>query len=154
MNNSLSRPQLVRVRDGYIAGVAGGLAARMGVSATLVRAAWVVAMLFFGTGFLLYAVMWWVVPHEDRLPLEPAIWVRGRNGMHAPWTRTGVDRKFLGVCGGVARRFDVDPSLVRLLALTAVTLSFGIALAAYLIAAIVMPGPSGQLTPSTKSYDL
>lgn len=139
----LSR-RFVRVRDGYIGGVAGGLAHRLGVSATLVRLLWLAAVLCFGTGLLIYAVMWWVVPHEERLPLEPTIWRRSGLNYHPPLQRTAVDRKFLGVCGGVARRWDLDPSLVRLVALSLLGMSAGVVLVAYLVAAAVLPGPDSD----------
>ncbi len=134
--------RLVRSRDGYVAGVAGGLARRLGVSSLWVRLAWLAAVLFFGTGILAYLVMWWVVPHEDRVPFEPTIWQRFDDGRRAPpWQRTSHDRHFLGVCGGLARRLGVDPSMVRFAAIGVAMASVGLALVAYFIMAIVMPGP-------------
>ncbi len=144
--HSLVAPRLLRVRDGYIAGVAGGLARRLGVSSVVVRLLWLAAVLFFGTGLLLYLVMWWVVPHEDRQPLEPTVWVRGRDGRHPPLVRTSVDRKLLGVCGGIARRWGWDPSLVRLSILSLASLSFGVIAVGYLLAAILLPSGEAPLT--------
>ena len=45
-----------------IAGVAGGIAQRLGVNATLVRLAWVLSVLFGGFGILAYLVLWVVLP--------------------------------------------------------------------------------------------
>jgi len=45
-----------------IAGVAGGIAQRLGVNATLVRLAWVLSALFGGFGILAYLVLWVVLP--------------------------------------------------------------------------------------------
>jgi phage shock protein C len=45
-----------------IAGVAGGIAQRLGVNPTLVRLAWVVSVLFGGFGILAYLVLWVVLP--------------------------------------------------------------------------------------------
>ena len=51
--------------------------------------------------------------------------------------RASIDRKFLGVCGGIAHYFGVDSTLVRLIA---VVLFFagGLSLWVYLIAALIM----------------
>ncbi len=47
------------------------------------------------------------------------------------------NKKFLGVCGGIADYLDVDPTVIRLIWLIAM-LCFGTGLFAYIIAAIVM----------------
>lgn len=58
-------PPLVRPRhDRVIAGVAAGLAARLGIGTGWVRAAFVVATFFGGTGILLYIVGWLAIPEE------------------------------------------------------------------------------------------
>ena len=61
-----------------------------------------------------------------------------------PLVRTSEDRKFLGVCGGIARRWDLDPSIVRLAVLSLAMLSLGLVAVAYLIAAIAIPGPDSN----------
>lgn len=54
---------LVRpARGGLLAGVLAGLAARLGVSPWLLRGAFLVSMLLPGPQFLLYAVLWIVMP--------------------------------------------------------------------------------------------
>ncbi|GAA4375771.1 PspC domain-containing protein [Nocardioides caricicola] len=53
--------------------------------------------------------------------------------------RPREDRMVAGVCSGVARYLGVDPTLVRLLAVLGVILSFGTALVAYVAAWILMP---------------
>jgi signal transduction histidine kinase len=58
--------------------------------------------------------------------------------------RSGSDRVLLGVCGGLGEALGVDPVLVRLGFALAVPLG-GIGLAAYLMTAVLMPGPG---TPS------
>jgi phage shock protein PspC (stress-responsive transcriptional regulator) len=148
-SQALAPNRLLRVSDGVVAGVAGGLARRLGVSAWVVRLVWLGAVLFGGTGVVAYAILWWVMPHEARVPLEPTIWVRGRGGHHPPLYRTNVDRKLFGVCGGIARRLEVDPTMVRLAAMSLVALSAGFAVVVYLVAALVIPGPEAELSSST-----
>lgn len=60
-------------------------------------------------------------------------------------TRSRHDKVVSGVCGGVARYFNVDPSLVRILTVVAALLTSGAALLVYLVAVMVMPEdePSG-----------
>lgn len=55
--------------------------------------------------------------------------------------RSESDRIIGGVCGGLAEYFDIDPSLVRLLAV-ALFLGAGTGLLAYLIAWLVIPRES------------
>lgn len=54
------------------------------------------------------------------------------------FARYSTDKKIAGVCGGVARYFDLDASLVRALWLLCVLLG-GTGLLAYIILWIVMP---------------
>ena len=48
--------------DRVIAGVAGGIAQRLGVSSTLVRLAWVLSVFFGGLGIVAYVILWVVLP--------------------------------------------------------------------------------------------
>ncbi|MGN0291307.1 MAG: PspC domain-containing protein [Lachnospiraceae bacterium] len=51
--------------------------------------------------------------------------------------RSSTDKIFLGVCGGIGEYLNVDPTIIRLLA---VILGFtGSGVIAYLVAAIIMP---------------
>lgn len=64
--------------------------------------------------------------------------------------RSRNSRLIAGVCGGLAEYFNIDPIIVRLIALILV-LSFGSGLIAYIIAWIVVPEEPDNLYPvSTK----
>ena len=52
--------------------------------------------------------------------------------------RSGRDKMFLGVCGGIGEYFNIDPTLVRL-AWIIFTCVGGAGIWAYIIAAIVIP---------------
>ena len=39
-----------------------------------------------------------------------------KDGSETAWSRSRTDRVISGVCGGLAERFRIDPTLVRLLA--------------------------------------
>jgi len=52
--------------------------------------------------------------------------------------RSRVDRKIWGVCGGLAKRFDVDPTMIRIIFV--VSLFCGsLGLWVYIIMAIMVP---------------
>ena len=52
--------------------------------------------------------------------------------------RSRSDRMLGGVCGGLAEYFDIDPTIVRLVAVLTVFLN-GLGLVAYVVMAIVVP---------------
>ena len=51
---------------------------------------------------------------------------------------TGSNAVICGVCGGIARYFDVDPTLVRVATVLLVSFA-GLSLWVYVIAALIMP---------------
>lgn len=63
------RDRFVRSRsDRVFAGVCGGLAAYLGVDATLVRVAWVVvALVALPVGLVAYVLLWLLAPEESDL---------------------------------------------------------------------------------------
>lgn len=64
--------QLVRsTNDRMIAGVCGGLAAYLNMDATLIRILWVLAVVAAGTGFLVYILLWIVLPEGTPTPSAP-----------------------------------------------------------------------------------
>ena len=54
------------------------------------------------------------------------------------------NKKICGVCSGIAKYFDVDPTIVRL-ALVLFCLLGGSGILAYIICAIVMPDEPGYI---------
>ncbi len=52
-------------RKKMIAGVCGGIGEFFGIDPTIIRLLWVIAVLAFGSGVLLYAVAWLIMPLED-----------------------------------------------------------------------------------------
>ncbi len=53
--------------------------------------------------------------------------------------RSRTDKKFLGVCGGIANHIGTDPTIVRLLFAIAAFASFGFMILLYIAMAIVVP---------------
>jgi len=66
--------------------------------------------------------------------------------------RSRKDSMIAGVCGGIAEYFEIDSTLVRLLAILVVLLG-GVGVIAYIIAWIIIPQNPEQETESSKDYD-
>ncbi len=60
--------------------------------------------------------------------------------------RSRSDRMISGVCGGLAEYFDIDPTIVRLIAVLLVFLN-GVGILAYLIMAIIVPLEGSKSAP-------
>lgn len=62
--------------DQVIAGVSAGLGEYFEVDPTLIRIAFTILMLFGGGGFILYMLMWIVVPKESDVTKDPNLYVK------------------------------------------------------------------------------
>ena len=67
-----------------------------------------------------------------------------------PLVRSEHDRVIAGVCGGLARHLDVDPTLVRVLFVVAALLG-GPGVLAYIVLWIAMPRESAVPAPASAS---
>lgn len=50
-----------------------------------------------------------------------------------------TDKKIMGVCGGLAEYLNVDPTLIRLIAVVLIFVTGGGAIIAYLIIGVIVP---------------
>jgi len=109
--------RLIRPTEGrVVAGVAAGLAEYFGISATIYRVAFAALVLLGGSGVILYAAAWLVIPDERRgaSVIEEAI----RDRRSRPWLALGVFLVGLGLVFGLAGgRFWLDPGRTWLPAL-------------------------------------
>ncbi len=60
--------------------------------------------------------------------------------------RSRTDRKIWGVCGGLAKYFDIDPIIVRVTAIVSVFFT-GFGIIAYIVMAIVVPLEDSAVNP-------
>lgn len=128
------RTRIRRSAEGYVGGVCEGLGRHFDLDPTLIRVVWLGAMFFAGTGFLLYLAMWWMIPHEDR-DSGSTLFAYRSDRIY----RSVDDRKIFGVCGGLARRWGIDPLWVRLGTFLAAVFSGGLVALVYLVAALLIP---------------
>lgn len=128
--------RLVRLPSrGRIAGVCAGIADYLETDVTLIRLAWIVLSMVPGVfvgGLIAYLAACILMP-EGAATVEADTRTR--------LTRSPVDRKLGGVCGGIAEILKIDSTVVRLawVVLTIIpgVIIFGVL--AYLVAWVIMP---------------
>ena len=49
------------------------------------------------------------------------------------------DSKLFGVCAGIAEHFDIDPTVIRVIAVVCTLFSSGMGVPAYIIMALIIP---------------
>jgi phage shock protein C len=136
---------------GRIAGVCAGIADYLDTDVTLVRLAWVVLSIVpggFVGGLVAYIAAWAIMPDVS----VPA----GVDAGARRLSRSKVDRKIGGVCGGLAEYLGADSTVVRLIwaVLTVVPGAIVMGVVAYLVAWFIMPGspaPLATIAPSVPS---
>ena len=132
-----------RKHDRILGGVLAGLAESISAPLGLIRAVFILSVVMSaGAALGLYVLLWWLLPEEGTTHVEPSVWQEQPDGrFSAPFERTQLDRKCLGVAGGLARYWGVDALWIRL-AFIAGTLSVTwIAPLAYVALALCMKGP-------------
>ncbi|MCK9591266.1 MAG: PspC domain-containing protein [Methanoregula sp.] len=67
--------------------------------------------------------------------------------------RTIQERMLGGVCGGLGKYFDIDPTVIRLFWIVVTVLSVGTGILVYLLAWIIIPeeDTAGDSPPSSES---
>ncbi|MEM8727643.1 MAG: PspC domain-containing protein [Chlamydiota bacterium] len=123
-----------------LAGVCGGIGQFLKLDPTAVRllAVFFCAITAFLPLVVLYIIAWML------LPPGPAIYVRYD---YSPIYRSVRERKIAGVCGGIAEALEIDPVVVRLIALIAlVPTAFFPVMITYGIGIVIIPEkPEGRV---------
>jgi len=133
-----------RSTAGRIAGVCAGIAEYLGTDVTLVRLAWVVLSIvpggFIG-GLVAYVAAWIVMPDAPG-----PVTTTSTSGRRL--TRSVVDRRIGGVCGGLAAYLDVDSTAIRVVwvVLSIVPGCIVMGVIAYFVAWFIMPEPTTAVT--------
>jgi len=133
--------------DKVIAGVCGGLGEHTGVPAWTWRLMFVFAFICFGTGALLYILMWIFMPAAAASPAA------GTEPRQASWlqqiSRSERDKKIAGICGGLGEHSEV-PSWTWRVIFTALAFCYCFGVLAYILLWIFMPR-AGSLTPADRN---
>jgi len=132
----------------WFGGVCAGLAEYLDVDVTLVRAGWVVLSVvpgFVVGGFLAYLLAWLLIPDDSAAEAAPT----PRRAL----TRSTIDKRLAGVCGGLAEYFGVDATPIRLLWIVLSIVPGAIAggLIAYGLAWVLMPKAAPPIVPHVEA---
>lgn len=68
-----------------------------------------------------------------------------------PWLRRPEEGMIAGVCAGLAERFDISVTVIRLAFVIAFLLGFGTALVLYVVLWVVMPREDPALLPGGRA---
>lgn len=135
--------------DKIIAGVLSGFADYLDTDPTMLRVVYVLVTLFTGLlpGALVYIVAWVVMSEEPATTVAHNVAAAAAR-KPKPLTRSVINRKWAGVCGGLGEYLDVDPTVVRIIwvVLSIVPGSIVGGFVFYFIAWMVMPEAPQQLS--------
>jgi len=115
-----------------IGGVCSGAGQYLGVDPVIFRLLFAVSFFVFGSGFLLYIILWMAIPAARPGELESSSMNKRR------LYRDAEDHKLGGVCAGLGYYFGIDPVWFRLGFLVAFFI-FGTGLILYIIFWIAFP---------------
>lgn len=122
--------KLYRIKKEHkIAGVCSGLGEYFLVDPVFFRIIFLILIIGFGMGFLIYAIMWIIVPLNGQAELSGQI--------RRLYTVEG-DKKLAGVCAGLGQYFDLDPVIFRVLFLVGMFIG-GVGVIAYIIMFMIVP---------------
>jgi phage shock protein PspC (stress-responsive transcriptional regulator) len=125
----------VRANDGAVFGVCKGIARTLDIPVGLLRLIWIISVLFFGAGILLYLMLAITLPRQDKAAEALQPWI-------------------LGVCSKIALRTDLEVGIVRFLAVSLSLISLGATVIGYVILYFVLdnkPNYSSDNKPNTPS---
>jgi phage shock protein PspC (stress-responsive transcriptional regulator) len=90
--------------DKILGGVASGLAHYLNIDPAVIRIIFAILALAGGSGFLVYIVLWIVLPSRSLV-----------NNIRKRLYRDTDDRVISGVCGGLGKYFDINPAIPRII---------------------------------------
>ena len=116
-----------------IAGVCAGIAETFGIEPLLVRSVFLVSLFWGGSGLILYFILWLILPERESENLPQIKLYRSRN-----------DKFVAGVCGGLGKYLNWDPSIIRLIFIV-MFLYAGSGVLLYILMWILIPLESDEL---------
>jgi phage shock protein C len=137
MDSVYSKKFLMKVnQDKVVYGVCKGISVFLDKDVRKVRLSMLSLCFLLGMGLLIYTLLAILMPKESELEkiMEYKI-VEAELKL----TKNNKDCYWLGVCGGIARYWDLDPTSVRFMWVLLVILLFGLPIPFYFIASLFMP---------------
>lgn len=122
------------IKNGKIAGVCSGLSEYLEVDVSLIRLIWVIFAIFGGAGIFVYIIAALIIPRKPENEVE--IIVDDEDNKHL--TRDMDNALIFGVCSGIAKHFNMDISIVRIIFLL-MGLYFASGIFLYLVLALILP---------------
>jgi phage shock protein PspC (stress-responsive transcriptional regulator) len=105
--------KLVRSRNGMFLGVLSGLGKTLSVDPLVLRLCWLISVLFFGSGILIYLFLAVLMPLEDQVI-------------------SFEEPKVLGVCSKLGVHYGYEVALFRMLFVAGFFFSLGLVTAIYI----------------------
>ena len=121
-------------KNGKIAGVCSGLSEYLNVDVSLIRLIWVIFTIFGGAGIFLYIIAALIIPRKFENEVEIIVDEEDDNRL----TRDMDNAVIFGVCAGIARHFNMDVSIVRIIFLL-LGLYFAAGIFLYIVLALILP---------------
>jgi len=121
-------------KNGKIAGVCSGLSEYLNVDVSLIRLIWVIFTIFGGAGILLYIIAALIIPRKFENDVEIIVDEDDDNRL----TRDMDKAVIFGVCAGIARHFNMEVSIVRIIFLL-LGLYFAAGIFLYIVLALILP---------------
>ena len=92
---------------------------------------WLVVLLLFS---IIGALLYFIFAKSGSAKLVKEKPIKGKK-----LSRSRKNRMIAGVCGGIGEYLEIDPTVIRLIWVLLVFLSFGTAIIAYIVAWIIVP---------------
>ena len=119
-NDMGMQDSLTKSNDGIVAGVCQGLAEHLDIAVGWLRLAWLLSVVFLGTGLLVYIILAISLPSEGQL-------------------EKNKKKMLLGACLKLANKMEWDVGVVRACFALLFLISGGSGLLIYLLLAIALP---------------
>lgn len=126
MTQTIVQSKWIRSEKGWVAGVCQGLGERFDIAPGILRALWLLSILFLGIGLVFYFICAFCLPVEGK-------------------EESANEAKILGVCGRLSEKFDMDVGLLRILAVIIGLGSMGTTVLAYIILHFLVPSSDKDL---------
>lgn len=124
----------VRSKNGIIAGVCQGLGERNEIDPMFLRLGFLVSFFFFGTGLLLYIILAFSLPREDKM-------------------QQAQNSQILGVCWELSKKTGIEVGIIRAMTLFLAIPSLGSVLICYALIYIILQITSSGNNDKDSFYD-